>query len=402
MANVPRMKDSPLWEYSVVYTDRAYNLMAGTFKEAMRDISGALKRCYKADSIALIPGSGTYGMEAVAWQFGAGKNCMVVRNGYFSFRWSDIFNVTQLPCKPETVIKARPVESKGYSKVMPTFAPCPIEEVVAMIGREKPYVVFAPHVETSTGMLLPDSYIRSMADAVHAYGGFLVIDAIAAGSVWCDMSITRADVVLSAPQKGWSGPACCAFVMLSERAATYVRDPRNQAPGVSFCCNLRQWLDVMDQYENKSGSGPGFRYYTTLPTDSLMKVRDAIKETEAFGFQNAKNALFTLGNRVRQVLEERGFPSVAACGFKAPGVVVSYSPGNPSMGAKFKKAGVQIAGGVPFKLDEDTTIGLDSKKWTFRIGLFGLDKWKNVDEVVTRLEVALDSMELSPCIQAKM
>ena len=392
---VPRCDGSEYYEYSVIFTDRALNLMATPFQQCMKDISTSLKRVYNCSSVALIPGSGTYGMEAIARQFGTGKKCLVIRNGYFSFRWSDIFNVASIPSSA-TVLKAAPLNlARKRDEKMPTFAPMPIDKVCAVVHKEKPDAVFLPHVETSTGILLPDTYIKRLADAVHSYGGLLIVDAIAAGTVWLDMGATGADVCLSAPQKGWSGPACCAFVMMNDRAVQVVKDPSKQPPRNSFCCNLLQWLDVMEQYENVNGDGPGFKYYTTLPTDSLMQVRDAIKETEAFGFENAKIKCFQLGDEIRSLLAKHGFPSLAASGFEAPGVVVSYTnmPNGTNMVAKFKSVGIQIAGGVPLKLDEDIKYGIDTKAATFRVGLFGLDKLKNIPEVVQRLENAIRKLK---------
>jgi aspartate aminotransferase-like enzyme len=394
MSNIPKVDGSEFYEYSVIYTDRAMNLMASPFQQCMKDISASLKRAYKCTSIALIPGSGTYGMEAIARQFGTNKKCLVIRNGYFSFRWSDIFNVTQIPKGSETVLMAGPL-NPGKNNKMPGFAPMPINDVCSIIAKEQPEAVFLPHVETSTGILLPDSYIKRLADEIHKYGGVLIVDAIAAGTIWLDMEATGADVCLSAPQKGWSGPACCAFVMLNERATKITKDPTKQPNSNSFCCNLIQWLDVMEQYENINGEGPGFKYYTTLPTDALLKVRDAINETEAFGFENAKAKCFELGSKIRKLLVKHGFPSLAAPSFEAPGVVVSYSnmPAGTNMVAKFKSVGIQIAGGVPLKLNEDTKYGIDTKASTFRIGLFGLDKLKNVNEAVDRLEKAILKMK---------
>ena len=277
----------------------------------------------------------------------------------------------------------------------PQFAPCPLTEVVAEIKRTEPAVVFAPHVETSLGILLPDTYISAVADAVHSYGGVFVIDAIAAGNVWCDMKKTGVDVLISAPQKGWTGPSCAGLVLLSERAAKIVKNAEGGAEwepkSQSFCCNLRQWLDVVEKYE-----GGGFKYYTTLPTDALMTFRNVIKETEAFGIAKTKAEMLRLGQSVRDALKKRGFKSVAADGFAAPGVVVVYDNEDresrgTSMIARFKSAGIQIAGGVPFKLGEDNfDTPLNSRACTFRIGLFGLDKMMNVDECVRRFETALD------------
>ena len=384
-------KKGPLLEYSVVYTDRAYNLMSAPFCEAMRDINAALKRVYNAHSVAIIPGSGSYAMEAVARQFATGKKVIVLRNGYFSFRWSDIFQVCGIPAE-EIVLKAQPVgkctrHEAGADPLAatPQFQPYPIAEACARIRAEKPAVVFAPHVETATGMLLPDAYLKAIGDAVREGGGLFVLDCIASGNVWVDMQACGVDALISAPQKGWTGPACAGLVMLGERARAAADDPANAS--TSFCCNLGKWLTVMDKY-----AAGGFMYYTTLPTDALMTFRDVIKETEAYGFDRVRGDMLALGAKVRAVLAERGFKSVAADGFAAPGVVVSYvadpaTQGGAMVGA-FKAQGLQIAGGVPFKLDHE----VDSRRLCFRLGLFGLDKMQHVDRTVEKFRAALDAI----------
>jgi len=358
----------------VVYTDRATNLMSAPFQKVMCDISSTLKEVYNADSCALIPGSGSYGMECVARQFGRNKSCMVLRNGYFSFRWSDIFQRCQLPSE-ETVLKARMTEEHAQ----PHFAPVPVAEVIAQIKQIRPAVVFAPHIETSTGMIISDDYIKQVSDAVHEVGGLFVLDCIASGTIWVDMKKTGTDVVISAPQKGWTGPACVGIVMMSERAKTAMKAQDLDAPG-SFCCHLAKWTEVMEKYE-----AGGFMYYTTLPTDALTTFRDVMLETRAFGFEKAKTALVELGMRTRAILEKRGFKSVAAPGHQSTGVVVSYSSDKNMVGL-FKGQGIQIAGGVPFKLDEPAGLV------TFRLGLFGLDKIKNIDRTVSIFEKALDNL----------
>jgi len=360
-----------LLEYSVVYTDRATNLMSSRFQTCMREISEGLKKVYQADGLALIPGSGSYAMEAAARQFGNGKKCMILRNGYFSFRWTDIFDQTKIAAS-ETVIKARPSSDDSTT---PKFAPAPLDEVVARILADKPDVVFAPHVETSTGIILPDAYIKAVAAAVHQVGGFFVLDCIASGTIWVDMKALGIDVVISAPQKGWSGPACVGIVMMNAAALQHVQAAAVNDSG-SFSCNLKKWTEVMAKYE--AGS---FMYYTTLPTDALLSFRDAMHDTIQHGHEKAKSDLQELGERIRAVLEKHGLPSVAEDGFRAPGVVVSY--GRHNMVAQFKEQGLQIAGGVPFKLDEPAGL------ITFRLGLFGLDKIKNIDRTVQVFEDAL-------------
>jgi len=367
---LPNVDPDGLLEYSVVYTDRAVNHMSQSFQKVMCDISEILKQVYTADSIAVVPGSGTFGMEAVARQLGTGKKCFVIRNGWFSYRWTQIFEMGGIP-SDAFVMKARPVEDGDD----PAFAPAPLEEVVQEIEQKRPDVVFAPHVETSAGIILPDDYVRGLADAVHAIGGLLVLDCIASGTMWVDMVTSGVDVLISAPQKGWSGSPCCALVMMSESA----RDKVVNSDSTSFSCDLRKWLDIMEAYENG-----GHAYHATMPTDGLIVFRNVMRETQAHGLEKAKTQQQELGDRVRALLDEQGFKSVAAEGYGAPGVVVSYSddPGMKS-GSKFAECGIQIAAGVPLKCDEPEGFN------TFRIGLFGLEKLQNIDRTVATLKNVL-------------
>ncbi|QDZ29653.1 aminotransferase class V-fold PLP-dependent enzyme [Noviherbaspirillum sp. UKPF54] len=368
---LPNVDRDGLLEYSVVYTDRAVNHMSQLFQGTMRDISAILKKVYNARSVAVVPGSGTFGMEAVARQFATKKKCLVIRNGWFSFRWSQIFDMGGIPSET-VVLKARPVEGGRQA----AFAPAPIEEVVAAIREHKPDLVFAPHVETASGMMLPDAYLRAVADAVHAVGGMFVLDCIASGTIWVDMQATGVDVLISAPQKGWSASPCCALVMLGATA----RERIDATTSTSFACDLRKWLQIMEAYENG-----GFAYHATMPTDALTSLRDVMKETEAYGFDKVRAEQQELGRQVRALLANKGFKSVAAPGFEAPGVVVSYSDDDGiRSGKKFADAGLQIAPGVPLQCDE----GDDFK--TFRLGLFGLDKLHHVDRTVDTLAAALD------------
>lgn len=362
-----------LLEYSVVYTDRAVNHMSGVFQSVMNDISVTLKRVYNADAVAIVPGSGTFAMEAVARQFATGKKCLVIRNGWFSYRWTQIFEMGDIPAA-STVLKAR-VTGSGSAQ---PFAPAPIVEVLASIDSEKPDIVFAPHVETSSGMLLPDDYLRQVADAVHAHGGLFVLDCIASGTIWIDMKDIGVDVLISAPQKGWSGSPCCGLVMLSDAALAAMESTTSS----SFACDLKKWLEIMRAYE----SG-GHAYHATMPTDALIAFRDVMKETEAYGFEKVRDEQQQLGDRVRALLVERGFPSVAAPGFEAPGVVVFYTD-DPEIkaGSKFAQLGLQIAAGVPLQCDEPDDFQ------TFRLGLFGLDKLHNIDRTVATLKQALDNL----------
>lgn len=367
---LPQIDPDGLLEFSVVYTDRALNHMSQRFQGVMTDISAMLKRVYGAHSAVLVPGSGTFGMESVARQFAHGKHVMVIRNGWFSYRWTQIFDMGSIPAS-HTVMKARQVADGAQAP----WAPCPIEEVKAAIAKEKPALVFAPHVETAAGMILPDDYLSAVADAVHAVGGLFVLDCIASGAVWVDMQATGVDILISAPQKGWSSSPCCAMVMLSERA----RQAIDATQSSSFAADLKKWLQIMETYE-----GGGHAYHTTLPTDALQRLRDTMRETEAYGFQRVRDEQVALGRTVRELTTAHGFPSVAAAGFQAPGVVVSYTT-DPDIqnSKKFLAAGLQTAAGVPLQCDE----GADFK--TFRIGLFGLDKWHDVDSTVAHLRTAL-------------
>lgn len=368
---LPNVDPDGLLEYSVVYTDRAVNHMSASFQGVMNDISSTLKQVYDAAGVVVVPGSGTYGMEAVARQFASDQHVMVIRNGYFSYRWTQIFEMGSIP-KSHTVLKAR----QAADETQAPFAPTPIDEVVAAIEAEKPAVVFAPHVETSAGMILPDDYIKAVADAVHAVGGLFVLDCIASGTIWVDMAALGIDVVCSAPQKGWSGPPSAGLVMLSELALERLGETTSS----SFSCDLRKWHDVMASYE-----GGGHAYHATMPTDSLRVFRDVMKETEAFGFSEAKTAQQELGDRVRAALVERGYASVAADGFQAPGVVVSFADSvEIKSGKRFAEAGMQIAGGVPLMVDEREDFA------SFRLGLFGLDKLANIDRTVDSLTKVLD------------
>ena len=365
-----------LLEFSVVYTDRALNHMSLRFQGVMRDISGILKSVYHAPSSVLVPGSGTFGMEAVARQFATGKKALVIRNGWFSYRWSQIFDMGHIPAQT-ILVKARRTTDSSQSP----WVPCPIEEVVATILAEKPDVVFAPHVETSAGLILPDNYLRAVSDAVHQVGGLFVLDCIASGTIWVDMEATGVDVLITAPQKGWSGSPCCAMVMLSARARTAIDGTTSS----SYACDLKKWLQVMEAYENGT-----HMYHTTMPTDAITRLREVMMETQDYGFEKVRDEQLELGHQVRALMESRGFVSVAAEGFKAPGVVVSYTtdPGMQSS-KKFLALGMQTAAGVPLQCDEPADF------MTFRIGLFGLEKLHNVERSVGHLAVALDQMGLA-------
>jgi aspartate aminotransferase-like enzyme len=378
--NVPALLPQPdplgFLEYSVVYTDRALNHMSQRFQGVMRDISRILKAVYNANSAVVIPGSGTFGMEAVARQFATGKKALVIRNGWFSYRWTQIFDMGGIPAE-SIVLKARQV---GNGPQAP-FAPPPIDEVVAAIHEHRPDVVFAPHVETASGMILPDDYLKAVGAAVRAVDGLFVLDCVASGTVWVDMAASAVDVLISAPQKGWSGSPCCALVALGERARTRI----DATTSTSFACDLKKWLQIMEAFENG-----GHAYHATMPTDALAAMRDVMLETEAYGFARVCEEQKELGRRVRALLESRGIPSVAAAGFQAPGVVVSYTT-DPDIqsGRKFLAVGVQTAAGVPLMCDEPAEFR------TFRIGLFGLEKLHNPERTVGNFARALDALSLT-------
>jgi aspartate aminotransferase-like enzyme len=368
---LPDVDPDGLLEFSVVFTDRSLNHMSQTFQGVMNDISATLKGVYNAAAVAVVPGGGTYGMEAVARQFAGGQQCLVIRNGWFSYRWSQILEMGDI-ASGIAVMKARRVAAGAQAP----FAPAPIDEVTARIAAVRPAVVFAPHVETSSGMLLPDDYVRAVADAVHAVDGLFVLDCIASGDLWVDMEACGVDVLISAPQKGWSASPCSALVMLGDRALERIASTTSS----SFACDLRKWLEIMQAYENG-----GHAYHATMPTDALKKFRDTMQETNAYGFDKVREEQVELGRKVRQLFESKGFQSVAAPGFQAPGVVVSFTD-DPDIqsGKKFLDQGLQIAAGVPLMCDE----GDDYR--SFRIGLFGLDKLHHVDRTVACLEEALD------------
>lgn len=360
-------------EFSVVFTDRSLNHMSASFQGVMRDISSILKDVYNADHVALVPGGGTYAMEAVARQLATGKNAMVIRNGFFSFRWSQIFEMGAIPAE-ETVMMAR----RQGNGVDAPFAPCPVDEVVAKIREEKPDVLFAPHVETASGMILPNDYLKAVSDAMHEHGGLFVLDCIASGCAWVDMKDCGVDVLISAPQKGWSASPSAGLVMMNERA----RDVVKVTQSTSFAVDLGKWLTIMEAYENG-----GHAYHATLPTDALKAFRDTMVETREYGFEKLEAAQWEQGTRVREALANRGIKSVAADGFGAPGVVVSYTDNaEVQTGKAFGALGMQIAAGVPLMVEE----GADYK--SFRLGLFGLDKLYDVDASVARLEAALDQV----------
>lgn len=367
----PDVDPDGLLEYSVVFTDRSLNHMSQTFQQVMRDISATLKDVYTADAVIVVPGGGTYGMESVARQFATGQKCLVIRNGFFSFRWSQIIDMGGIT-DDTTVLQAR------QSAVGPQapFAPPFLDDVTDAIRSEKPDVVFAPHVDTSSGIILPDAYIRAVAEAVHEHGGLLVLDCVASGCVWVDMKASGVDVLITAPQKGWSSSPCCALVMLGGNASERI----GKTTSTSFACDLRKWLDIMRAYEHC-----GHAYHATLPTDALKTFRDNMLETLSYGLETMREKQWELGTKVRQLLQSHGFRSVADEGYQAPGVVVYYTD-DPEIqnGSKFRAQGLQIAAGVPLMCGEPSDFR------TFRVGLFGLEKLRDTDRAAAPLAEALD------------
>jgi len=360
-----------LLEFSVVFTDRSLNHMSAEFRTVMTDISSMLKEVYAAEAVALVPGGGTFAMEAVARQFAQGQKVLVVRNGWFSFRWTQILDAGGF-AEDVTVMKARATDNSAQS----AYAPAPIEEVTARIREEKPGIVFAPHVETSAGVILPEAYIAALAEAAHEVGALMVLDCIASGCAWVDMAATGVDVLISAPQKGWSAQPCAGLVMMSDRAIARMQETTSN----SFASDLKTWANIMAAYE-----AGGHAYHATMPTDALRVFRDTMAETREYGFDKLKQAQWALGNAVRAMLAEKGVKSVAAEGYGAPGVVVSYtSDPDVKSGAKFAAQGMQIAAGVPLRVDEPEDF------MTFRIGLFGLDKLYDVEGTLARLRPVLE------------
>ena len=372
-ALLPNIDPEGLLEYSVVFTDRSLNHMSKSFQTVMTDISSGLKSAYNATSVIVIPGGGTFGMEAIARQFADNKKCLVIRNGWFSYRWSQILDQGRIAAETKVMKAKRDQKIRNAA-----FSPANIKDVVKQIETMKPDVVFSPHVETSAGMLIPDNYIQEVSAVTHSVGGLFVLDCVASGALWVDMKKTGVDVLLSAPQKGWSSSPCSGLVMLSKTASERIRKTQSS----SYVCDLLKWLQIMEAYENGSHA-----YHSTMPTDSLAKFRDTLVETEQYGFEKTRQEQIDLGQRVRTLLEEKGFKSVAAEGFQAPSVVVSYTD-NPDIksGKSFMEQGLQIAAGVPLECDEGEHF------MTFRIGLFGLDKLHNVERTVKHLRTALEAI----------
>lgn len=367
---VPQVDPEGLLEYSVVFNDRSLNHMSAVFQQVMCDVSTTLKRTYRADGAVVVPGGGSFGMEAVARQFAHDRHCLVIRNGWFSYRWSQIFDMGRIP-SGATVLKASPVTDGRQA----AYSPPPVDEVVATILSEKPEVVFAPHVETASGMVLPDDYLKAIGDAVDKVGGLFVLDCVASGAIWVDMKACGVDVLISAPQKGWSASPCAALIALSGRALERI----GQTTSSSFAADLRKWLNIMRAYEDG-----GHAYHATMPTDTLAVLRDAMQETERTGLDTLKARQWDLGHQVRALFAEAGFQSVAAEGFEAPGVIVLHTDNIDIHNTRlFREQGIQTAAGVPMMCDEPEDFR------SFRVGLFGLEKLNNIDRTVDNLRQAL-------------
>ncbi len=354
----------------MVFTDRSLNHMSNRFVTVMQDIIDVLRTTYRADTVAIVPGGGTYAMEAVARQLATGRRCLVVRNGLFSYRWSQIFDAGSITAET-TVCRARPVSDERHAP----WVPPPVDDVVEAIERNRPEVVLAAHVETAAGMVLPDDYVRTVAAATHGVGGLFVLDCNASGARWVDMTELGIDGLLSAPQKGWSGSPCAGYVMLSEAGRTQVMSTTS----TSFAVDLKRWLTITEAYTQ--GQTP---YHATMPTDTLAHNAALMLETRAAGLSELRLAQISLGTRVRAMLAELGFASVASEAFAAPSVVVAFTD-DPEIrsGAKFKQRGIQVAAGVPLMCGESDDFS------TFRVGLFGLDKLTDIDGTVGRLEAHL-------------
>ena len=369
----PDIDPEGLLEYSVVFTDRSVNSMSQQFQSVMRGLHEELTSVYNASSCVLVPGGGSYAMEAVARQFARNEKVLVVRNGWFSYRWTQIFDQGVAPAHAE-IVCARPDTPEADQQ----FSPAPIEDICAAITANRPSVVVAPHVETSAGLLMPDEFIAQIASTAHEVGAIFVLDCVASGALWVDMGALGVDVLISAPQKGWTSTPCAGVVMLSDAALARMEDTESD----SFVLNLKKWHQIMGAY-----LGGGHAYHATMPTDGISQFYQAVLEIKKFGYANAKKAQIELGTKLRGIMEQRGFKSLTADGFKSPTVIVSHTDRDDmKSGAAFAAQGVQIAAGVPLECGES-----DQFK-TFRIGLFGLDKLANIERTISVFTEKLDSV----------
>lgn len=369
----PKARTSDLREFSVVFTDRSLNSMSASFGEVMRGLHAGLTEAYQAQSCAIIPGGGSYAMEAVARQFARNEKVLVVRNGWFSYRWTQIFNQGVSPAHAE-IVCALPDSDAADQQ----FSPAPLDDIIAKIHAEKPRLVVSPHVETSAGLLMPDAYLSAIADAAHQVGALFVLDCVASGALWVDMKSLGVDVLITAPQKGWTSTPCAGVVMLSEAALERL-DKTNSD---SFVLDVKKWHQIMTAYLNG-----GHAYHATMPTDGLSQFYDTMLEIQSFGFAKAKEAQIELGQTLRGIMEQRGYKSLAAAGFQSPSVIVSHTTRDDiKNGAAFAAQGVQIAAGVPLECGES------SEFKTFRIGLFGLDKLADIQGTIASFTESLDNV----------
>ena len=372
-ASLPTQHKSDLQEFSVVFNDRSLNSMSSSFQQVMRGLHAGLTEAYNAQSCVIIPGGGSYAMEAVARQFARNEKVLVIRNGWFSYRWSQIFDQGVTPSHAE-IVRARPDTPEADQQ----FSPAPIDEIIASIHAEKPRVVVSPHVETSAGLLMPDEYLTQIAKAAHEVGALFILDCVASGALWVDMKQVGVDVLITAPQKGWTSTPCAGLVMLSQSGVDRLMDTQSD----SFVLDVKKWHQIMTAYLDG-----GHAYHATMPTDGLAHFYEALLEIKAFGFQKAKDAQIELGQRLRLIMEQRGFKSLAADGFKSPSVIVSHTTRDDfKNGAAFAKEGVQIAAGVPLECGESALFK------TFRIGLFGLDKLADIDGTIANFSSVLDQL----------
>ena len=375
-ASTPKPKMSDLREFSVVFTDRSLNSMSSGFQDVMRGLHAGLTEVYNTETCAIIPGGGSYAMEAVARQFARNEKVLVIRNGWFSYRWSQIFDQGVTPAQTE-IIRAQPDSDDADQQ----FSPAPLDDIIAQIHAEQPRVVVSPHVETSAGLLMPDDHLRAIAKAAHDVGALFVLDCVASGALWVDMTDIGVDALITAPQKGWTSTPCAGVVMMSSAAVARLEETTSD----SFILDLKKWHQIMTAYLNG-----GHAYHATMPTDGLAQFYDTLLEIKSFGFAKAKDAQIKLGTKLRQIMEQRGYKSLAAEGFKSPSVIVSHTlRDDVKSGAAFAAEGVQIAAGVPLECGESPEFK------TFRIGLFGLDKLADIEGTITDFSHALDQVTAS-------
>jgi aspartate aminotransferase-like enzyme len=359
-----------LLEYSVVFTDRSLNHMSQSFQDVMRGLNHGLTNVYGAASCIIVPGGGTFAMESVARQFARNESVLIIRNGWFSYRWTQIFDQGNTTNHAE-VARAIPSNTSAEQQ----FAPMPVDSICQEIRTNKPRLVVGPQVETSAGLLLPDNYIKQVAEAAHEAGAIFVLDCVAAGALWVDMRSLGVDVLITAPQKGWTATPCAGVVMLSELAIARLSETESD----SFALDLKRWDGIMRAYLNG-----GHAYHATLPTDGLATFYQAYLEMVDIGIDSLKARQIKLGVSVRNMMNEFGFKSLAADGFQSPTVVVCHTTRDDlKNGSAFAAAGLQIAAGVPLQCGES-----DDLK-TFRIGLFGIDKLMNEDRTLTHLRDCL-------------